>query len=79
MKPHKQPRSVKFSTRSQVPYGYRKEGQRLVTDHQEAAIVRQIFEEYIAANGVITDSILESMQDLHTCRVGQVHPWRRLA
>ncbi len=67
MRPHKQSRSIKpASSRSQAPYGYRRVGRRLEIDPEEAAIVRQIFAEYIAAKGVITDSILDSMCYLHS-------------
>ncbi len=80
MRPRKQSRSVKSaSSRSQVPYGYRRIGGRLEIDPEEAAIVRQIFAEYIAAKGVITDSILDSMCYLHSRRAARARrPGRRL-
>ena len=80
MRPHKQSRSIKTaSSRSQAPYGYRQVGRRLEIDPEEAAIIRQIFAEYIAAKGVITDSILDAMCYLHSRRAARARrPGRRL-
>ncbi len=58
MKPRKKARSARrTSKRSDAPDGYCEEGEQLIPHTEEAAIVRQVYADFIASNGDIMASI----------------------
>jgi hypothetical protein len=69
MKPHKQSRSVKPVRQGRtVPYGYRKKGRRLEVQPREAAVVRQVFADYVSLEAAFNATIQDWMRSVRSRR-----------